>query len=312
MDLKEKKIELIPFEVKEVVEKAETKPWGIRKLKAPHVWAQGSKGEGVVIAILDTGIDANHPDLREQIIGGRNFTTEGSPEDFHDGNGHGTHVAGTIGAAENDGGVIGMAPSCKLLILKVLDSNGSGSYEGIINGINYATSWRGENGERVRIMNMSLGGSEHVQELYDAIENAINNDILVVCASGNEGDANEGTYEYGYPGHYHFVIEVAACDVENKLAPFSNNNLEVDVIAPGVDILSTYLDSKYAKLSGTSMATPHVTGALALLINVGEEHFKRPLCESEVYAIMVKNTTSIGYEGSSEGHGLLRINTNKM
>jgi major intracellular serine protease len=305
--LNDRKARLIPFKVQSVEQKADTLPYGIETIEAPYLWDKGIKGEGIVVAILDTGIDLTHPDLKDNIIGGKNFTDEGSEDDFHDENGHGTHVAGTIGATVNGSGVIGVAPNCKLLIIKVLGKDGGGSYSGIIDGIKYATNWQGENSEKVRIMSMSLGGSDDVPELHEAIRDAVRRDIAVVVASGNEGDNNENTFEFGYPALYNECIEVAASDEKNKLAKFSNNNLQVDVIAPGVNVLSTYMGGEFAKLSGTSMATPHVTGALALLLCQGEQYFQRRLTESEMYALLVKHTVSLGLKPSSEGHGLVRL-----
>jgi major intracellular serine protease len=302
--MNDQKMKLVPFTVKNVHDSTMEIPYGISQLQAPEIWEKGDKGKGVVIAICDTGIDRNHPDLKNQIIGGKNFTGIGKVDDFDDDNGHGTHVAGTIAASEDGAGVVGVAPEAKLLICKVLDAQGSGSYKSIIDGINYATNWTGPNGERVRIISMSLGGPYNDPHMERAILNACSKGILVVVASGNEGDADQNTYEYGYPALYNECITVAACDENRQLAPFSNNHLEVDVIAAGVDVISTYPTSKYAVLSGTSMATPHVSGALALIINIGERQFKRELTESEIYALLVKTCCSIGYEKSSEGNGL--------
>lgn len=297
----------MPFNVVSIQKTADKVPYGIERIDSPSVWEKGEKGKGVVIAVLDTGCDTTHPDLKDRIIGGKNFTDEGGADDFRDRNGHGTHVCGTICATAQGIGVVGVAPEASLLVVKVLDGNGSGSYQGIIDGIKYATKWKGANGERVRVMNMSLGGSFDDPELKKAIKDATLAEIAVVVASGNEGDDDENTHELGFPALYNEVIEVAASDEKNKLAPFSNNNLQVDVIAPGVNILSTYLQGQYATLSGTSMATPHVSGALALLINIGEKHFKRELTECEIYATLVKHLIPLGYQASSEGHGLIRL-----
>lgn len=305
--MNEKKVHLIPFKIEAIQSVADEIPYGVKALEADKVWERGEKGNGVVVAIIDTGIDKNHPDLKDRIIGGRNFTNEGSPDDFNDSNGHGTHVAGTIGASENGSGVVGVAPEVSLLILKVLGSDGSGAYEWITNAINYAVQWRGNSGERVRVINMSLGGPEDSAELHQAIKNAVDNDVVVCVASGNEGDNNESSYEFGYPAMYNECIEVSAHDENYGLAYFANNNLLVDVIASGVNVLSTYPNSSYARLSGTSMATPHVTGAIALLIALGEKQFQRNLLECEVYAHMAKNTLPIGYLTSSEGHGIIKL-----
>lgn len=297
-------MKLIPFEVKGIQTESLEIPYGIQLMNVPELWGRGEKGEGVVIAVLDTGIDRNHPDLKDNIIGGRNFTNEGRKDDYTDRNGHGTHVAGTIAGVENNSGVIGVAPRAKLLICKVLNRHGSGSYGGIIEGIEYATNWRGPNGERVRAINMSLGGPYNDPYLYEAILEAVSKGILIVVASGNEGDANENTMEFGYPALYNECITVSACDERKSLAPFSNNSLQVDCIAGGVDVISTYPESQYARLSGTSMATPHITGAIALLINYGERQFKRMLTESEIYSLLVKTCCPLEMETSSQGHGL--------
>jgi major intracellular serine protease len=294
---------LLPFTVDEVNDAATHIPYGIKQMKAPDLWAEGEKGEGVVICILDTGI-SKHPDLDDRVIDGRNFTNEGSASDYTDRNGHGTHVAGIIAASENGTGIVGIAPKASLLIGKVLNKNGSGDYKGITDGIRWATKWRGKNGERVRVINMSLGGAYNDREQYKAILEACAAGILVVVASGNEGDANEESFEYSYPAVHRECITVAACDSEAKLAFFSNNSKEVDIIAAGVDVLSTYPTGRYAVLSGTSMATPHVSGALALIINQSEKTFRRTLSESELYANLVQCCCSLGYKASSEGHGL--------
>lgn len=297
-------MKLVPFKVESVEKSVSEIPYGVEQLKAPKMWRQKELGEGCVVCILDTGIDRNHPDLKDQIIDGKNFCDDAAETEYDDKNGHGTHVAGIIAAAENDSGVVGVAPKAKLLIGRVLDANGSGSYQAIINGLMWAASWQGPNGERVRVINMSLGGPEDDPNLHTAVLEAVSKGILVVVASGNEGDDNEATYELGYPALYNECVTVAACDENKKLAYFSNNNLQVDIIAAGVNVLSTYPTSSYARLSGTSMATPHISGALALIINWGEKFFKRELTESEIYALLAKSAKTIGYQTSSEGHGL--------
>jgi major intracellular serine protease len=297
-------MKLIPFKIESIQTVAPEIPYGIKQINAPELWEKGETGEGIVVAILDTGIDLNHPDLKGNIIDGRNFTSEGRRDDYSDGNGHGTHVAGTIAGVMNGSGVIGVAPDAKLLICKVLDSEGSGSYHGIIKGIEFASNWKGPNGERVRVMNMSLGGTYDDPKLYQAILEAVSKGILIVVASGNEGDNDESTMEYGYPSLYNECITISACDENKNLAPFSNNSLQVDCIASGVNVMSTYPESQYARLSGTSMATPHISGAMALIIKYGEKQFKRTLTESEIYALLAKTCERLDLEISSQGHGL--------
>jgi major intracellular serine protease len=305
MTNKEKtQMKLPPFKVEALQTVANEIPWGVKMMQAPDIWEQGEQGEGIVIALLDTGIDQEHPDLKDNIIGGRNFSQDGKPDDFSDHNGHGTHCAGIIAGVENGNGVVGVAPKAKLLVCKVLGNDGSGSYQSIIKGIKWATAWRGPKGEKVRIISMSLGGSYNDPRQYKAILEAVSEGILVVCAAGNEGDSDENTYEFGYPALYNETISVAACDENRQLAGFSNNNLQVDIIGAGVKVLSTYPESQYAVLSGTSMATPHISGALALVIKIGEKQFKRTLTESEIFALLTKCCCSLGYQKSSEGNGL--------
>ena len=304
----EKLMKLFPFEVQALQSTASEIPYGVNQLQAPEIWAQGEKGSGIVVAVLDTGVDMFHPDLKPNIIDGRNFTREGSKEDYQDKNGHGTHCAGTIAGVENDAGVVGVAPEAKLLIGKVLDANGSGSYRDIINGIKWATNWKGKNGEKTRIISMSLGGTYNDRDLEEAILEACAKGIVVVVASGNEGNNEEEggqeSYEFSYPALYNECITVGAIDENRKIAYFSNVHKQVDVVAGGVDVLSTYPVNQYARLSGTSMATPHVAGALALLIKLGEKKFKRELTESEIYSMITKVCCSLDYEASTEGHGL--------
>lgn len=304
-------VRLIPFRVENITAEQEPQPvvpQGVSAVDAPFVWQKGYKGKGVVVAILDTGIQMDHPNLKNRIIGGKNFTDDYNDEsNFNDNNGHGTHVAGTIAADGTGGGVLGVAPEASLLIGKVLDAEGSGSYEGIIAGMKWARLWRGPHGERVRVISMSLGGSVGSTEMLHEIRMAVSRDILVVCAAGNEGDSNETTFEYGFPGAYNEVIEVGAVDYAGKLAYFSNDNPQVDCVAPGVDIISTYPGSQFAKLSGTSMATPHVAGALALLVQKSEADFGRKLMEPELYAQLIKNTQNLGFKKSSEGNGMVKL-----
>lgn len=286
-------MKLVPYKVNETNADPSHIPYGVDQCQANQVWEDADYGEGIVVAVIDTGIDKNHHELAPHIIGGYNFVNDS--DNFQDDNGHGTHCSGII---------LSVAPKAKILACKVLDQHGSGSYQNIIDGIRYAADWIGPNGEKVRILNLSLGGPDPTPELEQAILHAVSLGILICVASGNEGDNQEGTFEYGYPALYNESITVAACDFHKKLAPFSNNHLEVDFIAAGVNVFSTYLNNSYAYLSGTSMATPHIAGMFALVIKIGEDEFKRMLTESELYSLLVKCSCSLGYKKSSEGHGL--------
>ncbi|WP_052144557.1 S8 family peptidase [Halalkalibacter okhensis] len=284
-------------------------PPGIELIEAPSVWEQGYSGDGIVIAVLDTGCDSDHFELKDQIVDGYNFTTDdnGDRTVFEDYNGHGTHVCGTICAAENDAGVIGVAPKAKLLVLKVLSGQGFGDTKWVTDGVRYATNWRGEHGERVRVISMSLGGREDSPELHQAIQEAIQQDILVVCAAGNEGDGNDETDEYAYPGAYPEVVQVGSVNLQEEMSRFSNTNCKIDLVAPGEEILSTYLNNEFAVLSGTSMAAPHISGAVALIIEQSEKEFDRSLSEAELYAQLIKRTVSLNYSRRFQGNGMLKL-----
>ncbi|MED1468433.1 S8 family peptidase [Bacillus salipaludis] len=296
-------IYLIPYKMIERLENVNEIPKGVELIQAPEIWAQ-STGKGITVAILDTGCDTDHPDLQNRIIGGRNFTQDdgGNPAIFEDYNGHGTHVAGTIAATINHTGVAGVAPEANLLILKVLGKDGSGQYDWIINAIHYAIE------QKVDIISMSLGGPTDVKELHDAIKEAVlNHQILVVCAAGNEGDGDSTTDEFAFPGSYNEVISVGAVDLNRHSSYFTNSNNEVDLVAPGEKITSTYLNGTYATLSGTSMATPHVSGALALLKDLSSKQFERVLTEPELYAQLIKRTVPLGDSPKAEGNGLIYL-----
>lgn len=292
---------LMPYRIDKILDKDSVNvesveiPVGVKMLEADKVWEESEGGKGIVIAILDTGISKNHPFLKGSIIGGKDFTGKG---DYEDGNGHGSHVAGIIKQ---------VAPNVDLLIGKVLDDTGGGSYQSIINGIDWATNYIGANGERTRIINMSLGGSDHSDVLEKAILNAVSKGILVVVASGNEGNHEDDKYEYGYPALYNECITVGAIDENNIMAGFSNEHLQLDVVALGVNVKSTYKNGGYAILSGTSMATPFISSALSLIIKIGEKQFQRVLTESELFGLMLKCCCSLDYKKSLAGNGVPKL-----
>ncbi len=297
-------IKLIPYFMEEMMVDVNEIPQGIDLIQAPGLWKNGFKGNGIKIAILDTGCDVNHPDLSGKVKGVRNFTDDdnGAEDNVTDYSGHGTHVSGTIAARENGDGVIGAAPLADLYIFKVLaGSRGSGKYDWIVNGIDYAIE------QGVDIISMSLGGPTDYKPLHDVIQKAVSANILVVCAAGNEGDSNSTTDEFSYPASYNEVISVGAIDLQRKSSYFTNSNNEIDLVAPGEKILSTIPGDKYAKLSGTSMSAPHVSGALALIKEYEQSSFGRSLTEPELYAQLIKRTVPLSYPKTLEGNGLLYL-----
>ena len=270
-------------------------PTGVNMINAPLMWNKGYTGDGVKVAILDSGC-IQHPDLINNIIGGKNFTTEGSETDYNDLDGHGTHVAGIIAG---NGKVMGVAPNAKLLILKVLDKTGNGDCQGLYDAINYAIE------QKVDIINMSLGIAINVNEIHTMLKKAVDNNICVVCACGNEGDGKAFTDEYSYPAGYNEAISVGAIDNARVNAVFTNSNKEVDLVAHGVNVISTHLNNGYCSMSGTSQATPHVTGALALLKEYYRKTFEKEPTEVELYAQLIKRTVELNLDRKLQGQGML-------
>jgi subtilisin family serine protease len=228
--------------------------WGQAALNIPNVWTQ-TKGRNVRVAVLDTGIDTDHPDLSPAISAQRDFTGEG----IEDTNGHGTHCAGVIAAREtNNAGLTGVAPEAELIIGKVLGEDG-----GTDQRVADAIIWAADKG--ADIISMSLGGPGSSMELFNAVHNTLARGVCIICAAGNEGSLHIN--DIGYPGRYGSVITVAAHDFDGNRAGFSSQGGEIDFMAPGTNVWSTYLDGGYATLSGTSMATPFVAGIAALIIS---------------------------------------------
>jgi hypothetical protein len=206
--------------------------------------------------VIDTGIDLDHPDLNIDTQRSRSFLTGESASSAEDLNGHGTHVAGIIGALNNGVGVTGVASGARLVALKVLDQLGEGRLSGVISAVNHVRL----NGRAGDVVNLSLGGEGQSTTLDRAIQQAANVGILFAIAAGNESQSVEGQSPAGV--NHPNVFTVSALNQQDQFAPFSNYGPSVDVAAYGVRVRSTYRDGRYATLSGTSMAAPHVAGLL--------------------------------------------------
>lgn len=256
-----------PFYIKESIEHhhrdlqgaSQVVPYGIDLVKAREVWAStyNATGDGVTVCVMDTGIRAGHADFVQDNLSGYSGDDAVTPWDY-DAEGHGTHVSGTIAAADNTRGVVGVAPNAKIFTVRVFGENGNGSYFGSdIIAAAEACRDAGAN-----IISMSLGGPRYYQAENDIFEELYSQGILAVAASGNSGNT-----DYSYPASYNMVMSVAAVDWNSQLATFSTRNNKVDIAAPGVQVRSTWNNGGYASLSGTSMATPHVAGVAALLLS---------------------------------------------
>ncbi len=269
--------------------------WSERLLGLPALWRE-SKGEGVVVAVLDTGIDEDHPDLRGAVVKSRDFTGEG----IEDGNGHGTHVAGIIAARENRVGFVGAAPKARLLVAKVLSNRGFGRLEWIARGIEWAVA------EGADILSLSLGGPMSSDLLHRAVHQALAAGKVVVCAAGNGGAL--ARQAIGYPGRYGSVITVAAHDRNGQPSGFSSRGAALDFMAPGEEIWSTWRKGGYAKLSGTSMAAPFVAGLAALVLAKHRKPgpHRTPVANNEdLRAHLLRIAAHPGHHDEARGHGPL-------
>lgn len=262
-------------------------PWGIKRVRAPGVW-RSYQGSGVRIGIIDTGISP-HPDLR---IRGRFNAIAGTPDT--DENGHGTHVSGTASALNNSFGVVGMAPKARLYSVKAFDASGSAFVSDIVEALEWCIS------HNMHVINMSFGIREGSDTVKEQIERAYRKGIVLVASAGNDGP---NTDQIDFPARLPQVIAVAASDIGNRVASFSNRGKGIAVTAPGVDICSTLPGRSYGQMSGTSMAAPHVTGAAALLLSKN-----RKLSPARIRRVLRATAKRLaGYSSLAQGAGLVQV-----
>lgn len=263
--------------------------WGVKKIQAPEAWETTAGDPNVIVAVVDTGVDYNHPDLQGQVIKGPDFGNNDA--DPMDDQGHGSHVAGTIAAlADNGQGVAGVAYRTKILAIKVLGSDGSGDMAAIAKGILKAQEMG------AKVINLSLGGEQDARTIRDAVDQVTAKGALCVVAAGNEN-----TTRNTYPAAYASVLSVGATDTNDRRASFSNYGTYVDIAAPGTGILSS-TEKDYKKHDGTSMASPHAAGVAALLLAQNPA-----LTPSQLKAVMERN----GDPTTGFKNGILRLNALK-
>lgn len=251
--------------------------WGIEFCKIDEAWRQ-TTGTGIRVAVLDTGI-SEHPDLTWNAD--LTFNCSMDPTYIDEKSGHGTHVAGIIAAKNNEFGVVGVAPDCILIPIKVLNNNGGGSYESIISGIEKAIEVKAD------IISMSLGSSSAPPDkVHQVIKRATDSGIIVLAAAGNDGGVTN------YPARYDEVIAVAAIDENGDYATFTSGDDTVDSVAPGVGIYSTFLNQGYAKMSGTSQACPFVAGLCALALSFTRANPDTPQIKNYVDMLRVLDLLS--------------------
>ncbi len=267
----------------------EKTPWGITRINLAGV---DRTGRGVKVGVLDTGVDSGHPDIGRNVKGG--MDTISGTASARDDNGHGTHVSGTIAALRNGVGVVGVAPDASVYSVKVLDSRGSGKLSNLVQGMEWCVS------QQIKVVNLSLSASKENQTFRDVVLAARRAGITMVCAAGNSGPSPNSV---GYPARYIETIAVAAVDDRDSVPNFSSRGREIAVSAPGVDVLSTWPGRRYRKSSGTSMAAPHVSGAVALMLEADPA-----LTPSEVKSILQSTSVPLSGAGLEEqGAGVIDV-----
>ena len=274
-------------------------PWGVERIGAREFHSKGETGDGASVAVLDSGVDPDHETL--EVAEGKAFAECTGPNcdvEWADETGHGTHVAGTVGARDNGTGVVGVTPTVDLCAIKVLAADGSGYDSDIAAAIEWCAD------SDVDVVNLSLGGSDTAQVLEDALAYAYERELLVVAAAGNDGSVGG----IDYPAGYDECIAVGATDDRDEVPSWSARGDGIELVAPGEDILSTAPGDEYAYKSGTSMATPHVAAIAAQLMSQGIPHvedledFDNP---GGVRAILRDTAEDIGFDDDEQGYGLL-------
>lgn len=265
--------------------------WNLTQIFAEIGWDITSGSEDVPIAILDSGVDPEHEDLKNRILFGYNAFKD--DDEFYDEHGHGTHVAGiTAAMTNNDIGIAGVSWFNPILPVKVLNEDAEGTAFEVASGIRWATD------HGAKVINMSLGDTFNSRIMHDAIRYAYKNDVVLIAAAGNDNVETPM-----YPAAYDEVIAVSAVDDQRHKAIFSNYGNHIDVTAPGEHIPSTFLDNSYVMMSGTSMAAPHVAGLAGLIRSIHPE-----LTNDEVAEIIRSTANDIGPEGFDPYYGFGEIN----
>ncbi len=266
--------------------------WDLARIRVDAAWPR-STGAGVTVAVVDSGVDSAHPDLAGQVLPGADFIT-GTEGASIDPNGHGTHVAGTIAAlAANGEGVAGVAPGAHILPVRVLGADGNGYMSDVANGIAYAADHGAD------VINLSVSATVQVAAVTNAVAYARSKGVVVIAAAGNARRSGSPT---SFPAADPGVIAVAATAGDDSIAPYSNQGAYVDVAAPGSDITSTYPGNRYGRMSGTSMATPHVAAVAALL-----KAADRALSPDQVELALTSSAVDLGAPGRDDDFGAGRI-----
>jgi len=278
-------------------------PQYVRELKIPSIWNK-TKGKNVTVAVLDTGIQT-HPDLIKNVDISRCRSFIEGEDIFDNFSGHGIHVGGIISASNDEFGIVGIAPEATLVSVKVLDKNGRSQKNSILKGLKYCLTLNPD------VVNLSLGSTTPMPEEHKVIKELTSRGIPVVCSVGNSGDKN--TNGVLYPANYEECIAVGSYNYSliKDRSRFSSYGEAVDLLAPGEEIFSTFLNGSYAVLSGSSMAAPMVTGVIALVIS----HFKKQnknFTVQDIKKLLFENAEDIKTNGRDDESGWGVLNPEGM
>lgn len=292
---------LYPFTIKDTQPSMEV-PWNIGAVMAPSFWPH-SRGGGVVVAVIDTGLDIGHPEFAGRIVAPHNFSSVGNSTDVSDQAGHGTHVAGIIAGAG-----CGVAPEARIMPLKVFGDNKVD--QNITDAFNHIYHYNEKCSEkdRVTVVNCSFGAGYYDAIMAWSIRRQVESGVAVVAAAGNQGDGNPETHEiFSFPAYIWEVITTAATNRTNEIAGYSNSFDGIDLAAPGTDIYSAWPGGSYKLLSGTSMAAPHVSGAMALIYDQWLRREGSWPTEEQAAGVLLKHTRKVAIDPLLVGHGLLDL-----
>lgn len=279
--MRNKNIKLLPYIREDLHGLSPSDPqfmgWELQKFNIPSYWIK-TRGEGVVTAVIDTGCDLDHPDLVNNLLDGKNFVK--SNKSPTDGAGHGTHVSSTIAAMNNGIGMVGIAPMSKIVPIKALADNGSGTMQNVAEAIFWASDHKD-----VDFITMSLGSPAPYPTIEEAINYAHSKGKVIFCAAGNSGE----NVDIMYPAKYDKTVSIGAIDENLNRTDFTCSGDTLDFLAPGHNIIGCVPGGRYAAMSGTSMSNPFAVGCAALLLSYNKKHKKYNLKTYQDYIDIFKS-----------------------
>lgn len=293
---------LFPYKADDT-EKLEGIPWNISQVNAPSFWVK-TRGEQGIVAIVDTGLDIKHPEFTGRIVGGYNFNG-GRFDDLSDADGHGTHVAGIVAGATT-----GVAPNAWIMPLKVFGGSVNVG-EAIKEAFRYILKWNKNHTEKmdkVIAVNCSFGSSIYDIEQGYLIRQLVDTGVTVCVAAGNQGDGKPDTQEvFNFPGYLYEVVTTGALNQDGTSASYSSSYDGIDIAAPGTQIYSTWPGGGYKLLSGTSMATPHITGTVALLYSAWVGINGTIPTAADIFWVLRRHIKKVDIDDKLVGNGVLDL-----